>query len=188
MIHEKEEEFSEADSTSDSPTSKYLSHVEDCLYNEVNHRKMIDSGLLFLSCQISSTSVAWVFASMQISTSIMVASCITISLIPGIVDAGDSFRMELSSDRWEISHSKPLVAISKLIIGLTISWNSSQSIARDIWRTESNIQSIYTDVKNSKSDGWISIPMADVILPVLIASIIGMAFLKLKPKNNANAP
>jgi hypothetical protein len=165
-------------------TVRYLSHVEESLYSEVYYRKKIDDILMFLACQITSTSVAWVFASLQVSASIMMASCIAISLIPGIIDAGESFRIELSSERWEIHHSKPLGAIAKTIVGSSLSWNSSQAIARDYWQTESNIQSVYTDVRNNNSRGWSSIPLIDTI-PVLIAIALGATFLLIKAKSNA---
>jgi hypothetical protein len=168
----------------DDSTIKYLSHVEESLYSEVCYRKKIDDALMFLACQITSTSVAWVFASLRVSTSIMIASCIAVSLIPGIVDAGESFRIELSSERWEVHHSKPLGAIAKTIVGSSLSWNSSQAIARDYWRTESNIQSVYADVRNNDNKGWMTIPLIDTI-PILIAIALGGTFLLIKAKENA---
>jgi hypothetical protein len=179
-----QDDLDDTEKPEEDSTLRYLSHEEESLYSEVCYRKKIDEVLMFLSCQITSTSVAWVFSSLQVSTSIMIASCIAISLIPGIVDAGESFRVELSSERWEVHHSSPLEAIAKTIVGVSVSWNSSQAIARDYWRTESNIQSVYTDVRNNNNKGWSSIPLIDTI-PVLIAIGLGAAFLLIKTKGNA---
>ena len=98
-------------------TARYLQHIESKLYADIKARKRIDSGLLFLSCQVGSASLAWLLFSLQISISIILAMSMILALLPGLIDCGESFHFELSSEHWSLSHAKPLVALGKLAIG-----------------------------------------------------------------------
>ncbi|MFM6255110.1 MAG: hypothetical protein ACKPEQ_39275, partial [Dolichospermum sp.] len=47
-------------------TVRYLAHVENKLYADIQSRKRIDSGLLFLACQFSSCSLSWLLFQLQV--------------------------------------------------------------------------------------------------------------------------
>jgi hypothetical protein len=147
-------------------TANYLQNMEAKLYADIEARKRIDSGLLFLSCQVGSASLAWILFSLQISISIILAMSMILALLPGLIDCGESFHFELSSDRWSLSHAKPLVALGKLAIGGVIGWNSTQKIVTEIKFTEIQIQQTYSEIKSSQNTNTFTIP-AGLLMPVI---------------------
>ncbi|MFM6371502.1 MAG: hypothetical protein ACKPGN_25330, partial [Dolichospermum sp.] len=52
-------------------TTRYLNHVESKLYQDIQARKRIDSGLLFIACQFSSCSLSWLLFQLQVTLSII---------------------------------------------------------------------------------------------------------------------
>lgn len=152
-------------------TARYLQHIESKLYAEIQARKRIDSGLLFLSCQVGSASLAWLLFSMQISISIILAMSMILALLPGLIDCGESFNFELSSERWSLSHAKPLVAVGKLAIGGVIGWNSTQKIVTEVRSTESQIQQTYTEIKSAQNTNVFILPEG-VLTPAMF--ILGL--------------
>ncbi|MGF2040081.1 MAG: hypothetical protein RMZ43_033075 [Nostoc sp. CmiVER01] len=147
-------------------TARYLQHIESKLYADIETRKRIDSGLLFLSCQVGSASLAWLLFSLQISISIILAMSMILALLPGLIDCGESFHFELSSERWSLSHAKPLVALGKLAIGGVIGWNSTQKIVTEVKFTEIQIQQTYSEIKSSQNTNTFTIP-SGVLTPVI---------------------
>ena len=102
-------------------TIRYLSNIENKLYADIQARKRIDSGLLFLACQFSSCSLSWLLFQLQITLSIIQLASFCISCLPGLIDMGDSFNFSISSESWEFSlGQKPLIGIIKLLIGGTV--------------------------------------------------------------------
>lgn len=168
---------------SNADTARYLQHIESKLYADIEARKRIDSGLLFLSCQIVSASLAWLLFSLQISVSIILAMSMIISLLPGLIDAGESFHFELSSERWSVSHGKPLVALGKLAIGGVIGWNSTRKILGEVWSTESQIQQTYLEIKSAQNTNTFTIPDLGT-LPILGVVLIGLVAMSLRKKSD----
>lgn len=164
-------------------TARYLQHIESKLYADIEARKRIDSGLLFLSCQIGSASLAWLLFTLQISVSIILAMSMIISLLPGLIDAGESFHFELSSERWSVSHGKPLVALGKLAIGGVFGWNSTRKILGEVWSTEKQIQEIYIEIKSAQNTNNFTIPYLG-ILPILGVVLIGLAAMSMRKKSD----
>jgi hypothetical protein len=152
-------------------TARYLQHIESKLYADIQARKRIDSGLLFLSCQVGSASLAWLLFLMQISISIILAMSMILALLPGLIDCGESFNFELSSERWSLSHAKPLVAVGKLTIGGVIGWNSTQKIVTEVRSTESQIQQTYTEIKSAQNTNAFTLPEG-VLTPAMF--ILGL--------------
>ncbi|MFM6218800.1 MAG: hypothetical protein ACKPDM_00300, partial [Dolichospermum sp.] len=106
-------------------TIRYLTHVENKLYADIQARKRIDSGLLFLACQFSSCSLSWLLFQLQVTLSIIQLASFCVSCLPGLIDFGDSFNFSINSESWEFSlGEKPLIGVIKLAIGVTVSWNS----------------------------------------------------------------
>lgn len=147
-------------------TANYLQKMEAKLYADIEARKRIDSGLLFLSCQVGSASLAWLLFSLQISISIILAMSMILALLPGLIDCGESFHFELSSERWSLSHAKPLVALGKLAIGGVIGWNSTQKIVTEVKFTEIQIQQTYSEIKSAQNTNNFTIP-SGVLMPVI---------------------
>jgi hypothetical protein len=78
-------------------TSRYLTHIEQKLYEDILKRKRIDAGLLFLACQISSCSLSWVLFQLQITLSVIQVFSAVLSLLPGLIDVGDSFNFSINA-------------------------------------------------------------------------------------------
>lgn len=169
-----------------SDTARYLQHIESKIYSDIQARKRIDSGLLFIACQVGSCSLSWLLFSMQISASLIAAISASIALLPGLIDAGESFNFELSSERWSISHSKPLVAVGKLILGGTISWHGTRQVIRDSWQTEDAIKATYSEIRTAKQDNFFSMNQQDSIPIIggLLAGILLTTWITTKVKSN----
>jgi hypothetical protein len=164
-------------------TAKYLQHIEAKLYADIQARQRIDSGLLFLSCQVGSASLAWFLFSLQISISIILAMSMILALLPGLIDCGESFHFELSSERWSLSHAKPLVAVGKLAIGGVFGWNSTRKIVTEVKLTESQIQQTYTEIKLAQHTNAFAIPQG-VLIAVGGLLLIWMVIMSARKKLN----
>ncbi|MFM6861665.1 MAG: hypothetical protein ACKPKG_13585, partial [Dolichospermum sp.] len=91
-------------------TTRYLNHVESKLYADIQARKRIDSGLLFIACQFSSCSLSWLLFQLQVTLSIIQLASFCVSCLPGLIDMGDSFNFSINSESWEFSlGEKPLI-------------------------------------------------------------------------------
>ncbi|MFM6473931.1 MAG: hypothetical protein ACKPGH_10585 [Dolichospermum sp.] len=148
-------------------TTRYLNHVESKLYADIQARKRIDSGLLFLACQISSCSLSWLLFQLQVALTIIQVSSAVVSLLPGLIDVGDSFNFSISSDSWEFNlGQKPLIGIVKLAIGGAVSFSGTSKITSEIIQTKQAIAQTYQEIKSS--DG-LSFQLPDMGMSLLIA-------------------
>lgn len=182
MLPEEFDNSDENNSAEVNPdTARYLQHVERKLYDDIKSRKLIDNSLLFLACQIGSSSLAWLLFSLQISTSLIMAVSISCALLPGLIDAGETFYLDTSGERWNFFHKNPTIAISKLIIGGVINWHSTNQILRDAWATEDAIKATYVEIKNAENkttDAFqISINRQDALSVVGLLVVIALIIL-----------
>ena len=167
-------------------TIRYLTHIENKLYADIQTRKRIDSGLLFLACQISSCSLSWLLFNLQVTLTIIQVSSAVVSLLPGLIDVGDSFNFSISSDSWEFSlGNKPLVGIVKLAIGGAVSFNGTSKITAEVIQTQQEIAQTYQEIRNSEG---LSLKLPDMGMSLLIA-LAGIALLGIvkkfsNPNNN----
>ena len=171
----------------DSPlpgeTVRYLTHIENKIYADIERRKRIDSGLLFIACQFSSCSLSWLLFQLQVTLSIIQLASFCVSCLPGLIDFGDSFNFSISSDSWEFSlGNKPLVGIVKLGIGIGVSWQGTAKISKEVVNTYSEIQKTYSEIRSS--DGF-NFQLPDVSMTLLIA-LSGLALLTLLKKFSFN--
>ncbi|MFM6684648.1 MAG: hypothetical protein ACKPH9_01180, partial [Dolichospermum sp.] len=121
-------------------TTRYLNHVESKLYQDIQARKRIDSGLLFIACQFSSCSLSWLLFQLQVTLSIIQLASFCVSCLPGLIDVGDSFNFSISSESWEFSlGNKPLVGLIKISIGIGVSWQGTAKISKEVAHTYSEI-------------------------------------------------
>ena len=174
------------ESSPNEDTARYLAHIERKLYEEIAARKRLDSGVLFLVCQLGSVSLSWFLFTLQISISLIVATCIICALLPGLIDAGESFNFELSSERWELRHDKPLIALCKLGIGGVISWHSTRKISTAVVQTNLAIKDTYAEIRTAESLGE---GFQFQGLELLLAVVVGLgliAFNSLKNKGNSD--
>ena len=148
-------------------TIRYLATIENKLYQDIQNRKRIDSGLLFLACQVSSCSLSWLLFQLQITLSIIQLASFCVSCLPGLIDFGDSFNFSISSDSWEFSlGNKPLIGIIKLLIGGTVSLQGTAKITKEINNTYSQINQTYQEIRSSEG---LSLQLPDVGLSLIIA-------------------
>ncbi|MFM6747917.1 MAG: hypothetical protein ACKPJH_16295 [Dolichospermum sp.] len=166
------------DDTLHGETTRYLSHVESKLYADIQARKRIDSGLLFIACQFSSCSLSWLLFNLQVTLSIIQLASFCVSCLPGLIDFGDSFNFSINSESWEFNlGQKPLVGIVKLGIGVTVSWNSTAKITKEISSTYAQINETYQEIKSS--DGFnFQLPSMGISLLVGLSAIALIGFFK----------
>ncbi|MBD2297000.1 hypothetical protein H6G06_26875 [Anabaena sphaerica FACHB-251] len=132
-------------------TVRYLSHIETKLYADIQARKRIDSGLLFIACQFSSCSLSWLLFELQVTLSIIQVASAVVSLLPGLIDVGDSFSFSISSESWEFTlGQKPLIGIIKLLIGGAVSLQGTSKITTEIINTQSQIAQTYNEIRSSE--------------------------------------
>ena len=178
MISQEEENTTE--------TERYLSHIEKKLYQDIENRKRIDSGLLFLACQFSSCSLAWLLFQLQVTLSIIQLASVILSCLPGLVDCGESFQFSISSESWEFSlGDKPLVGIMKLLIGGTVAWNSTTQITKEVTSTYQEINRTYAEIKSG--EGFFQVPDIGLSIFLGISAIALIGIIKksfIKDKEN----
>jgi len=157
-------------------TVRYLTHVENKLYQDIERRKRIDSGLLFIACQFSSCSLSWLLFQLQVTLSIIQLASFCVSCLPGLIDFGDSFSFSINSDSWSFDlGQKPLVGIVKLGIGIGVSWQGTAKISKEVAHTYSEINRTYQEIRSS--DGF-NFQLPDMGMSLLIgiscAALIGL--------------
>jgi hypothetical protein len=174
----------ENESVLPSETARYLNHIESKLYADIQARKRIDSGLLFLACQFGSCSLSWLLFNLQVTLSIIQLASFCVSCLPGLIDFGDSFSFSISSESWEFSlGNKPLVGIVKLGIGIGVSWHGTAKISKEVASTYTQINATYQEIKSSEG---LSFQLPDVGMSLLIA-LSGLALIAMFKKfSNSN--
>ena len=186
MLPQSTDELNDIENESALPseTARYLNHIETKLYADIQSRKRIDSGLLFLACQFSSCSLSWLLFNLQVTLSIIQLASFCVSCLPGLIDFGDSFSFSISSESWEFSlGQKPLIGIIKLAIGIGVSWNGTAKITKEISNTYAQINQTYQEIKSSEG---LSFQLPDMGMSLLIA-LSGLALLAMAKKfSNSN--
>lgn len=163
-------------------TSHYLTHIERKLYDDILNRKRIDAGLLFLACQISSCSLSWVLFQLQIALSVIQVFSACLSLLPGLIDVGDSFNFSINSESWEFSlGQKPLVGIVKLAIGGIATWQGTSKISLEVTETKKNINLTYQEIRDKEGLSF-QLPMPEIGVSILIA-LVGIVILGIIKKS-----
>ncbi|MFM6620162.1 MAG: hypothetical protein ACKPJO_23685 [Dolichospermum sp.] len=166
------------DDTLHGETTRYLSHVESKLYADIQARKRIDSGLLFIACQFSSCSLSWLLFNLQVTLSIIQLASFCVSCLPGLIDFGDSFNFSISSESWEFSlGEKPLIGVIKSAIGVTVSWNSTAKITKEISSTYAQINETYQEIKSSEGLNF-QLPSMGISLLIGLGAIALIGFFK----------
>jgi hypothetical protein len=167
-------------------TIKYLSEIENKLYADIAARKRIDSGLLFLSCQISSCSLSWLLFHLQVTLLIIQVSSMVVSLLPGLIDIGDSFNFQISSEQWKLDlGNKPIIGLTKLAIGGAVSASGTSKITSEILQTQQAIAETYHQIKAGEG---LSLQLPNITFPLLIAlaGIAILGFIKLSKNKDIN--
>jgi hypothetical protein len=165
-------------------TIRYLTHIEQKLYADIETRKRIDAGLLFLACQISSCSLSWLLFQLQVTLSIIQVSSAVVSLLPGLIDVGNGFNFSFSSESWEFTlGQKPLVGIVKLAIGAAVSFNGTSKITAEVIQTQTAITQTYQEIRSSEGLSF-QLPNMGLSLVIWFSAIALIAMFK----NLSNIP
>jgi len=148
-------------------TQRYLLHIENKLYQDIEMRKRVDSGLLFIACQISGCSLAWILFQLQVTLSIIQVSSACINLLPGLISVGDGFSFSVNSQSWEFSFGeKPLAGVIKLLVGGAISLSGTSKITSEVIQTQSAISATYAEIRNSKG---LTVQLPNISISLLLA-------------------
>jgi hypothetical protein len=167
-------------------TIRYLSELENKLYADIAARKRIDSGLLFISCQISSCSLSWLLFHLQVTLLIIQVSSLVVSLLPGLIDIGDSFNFQITSEQWKLDlGNKPIIGLTKLAIGGAVSASGTSKITSEIIQTQQAIANTYHQIKAGEG---LSFQLPNITFPLLIAlaGIAILGFIKLSKNKDIN--
>ncbi|MFM6008250.1 MAG: hypothetical protein ACKPB7_34195, partial [Sphaerospermopsis kisseleviana] len=160
--------------------------VESKLYADIQARKRIDSGLLFIACQFSSCSLSWLLFQLQVVLSIIQLASFCVSCLPGLIDFGDSFNFSISSESWEFSlGNKPLVGIVKLGIGIGVSWQGTAKISKEVATTYTQINATYNEIKISEGLSF-QLPGIGTALLVGVGAVVLLGFIKSLSKGANN--
>lgn len=159
-----------------SETVRYLTTVENKLYDDIILRKRIDSGLFFLAMQVSSCSISWVLFHLQVTLSIIQLVSFCVSCLPGLMDVGDGFGFSLSSESWEFTlGQKPMVGVIKLGIGIGVSLNGTAKISKEILNTRNEIRITYKEIQDNNN--W-QVPNMEISLLVTFVGIALLGIIK----------
>jgi hypothetical protein len=167
-------------------TIRYLSELENKLYADIAARKRIDSGLLFISCQISSCSLSWLLFHLEVTLLIIQVSSLVVSLLPGLIDIGDSFNFQITSEQWKLDlGNKPIIGLTKLAIGGAVSASGTSKITSEIIQTQQAIANTYHQIKAGEG---LSFQLPNITFPLLIAlaGIAILGFIKLSKNKDIN--
>ena len=167
-------------------TIRYLSHIENKLYQDIERRKRIDAGLLFIACQFSSCSLSWLLFQLQVTLSIIQLASFCVSCLPGLIDFGDSFSFSINSDSWSFDlGQKPLIGIVKLGIGIGVSWQGTAKISKEVASTYAEINRTYEEIRSS--DGYnFQLPDMGMSLLIVLSGLALLTMLKKFSTNNNN--
>ena len=174
------------DSPLPAETIRYLNHIENKIYADIERRKRIDSGLLFIACQFSSCSLSWLLFQLQVTLSIIQLASFCVSCLPGLIDFGDSFSFSINSDSWSFDlGQKPLVGVVKLGIGIGVSWQGTAKISKEVANTYSEINRTYEEIRSS--DGFnFQLPDMGTSLLIVLSGLALLTMLKKFSFNNNN--
>jgi hypothetical protein len=157
----------------DRETGTYLVEIEKNLYTLASTREKIDAGLLFVSCQFSSVSIAWLLYSIQVSLIPVSVIASAIALLPGLIQISDSFGFSLNSEKWELHiQQKPLAGFVKLGLGLVTSYCGTAKIIGLESQSKSQIETAYNQIERPAFN--VSIPTDLGILAVVLLSLAGL--------------
>ncbi|WP_066423358.1 hypothetical protein [Anabaena sp. 4-3] len=168
----------EQDNQLNQETARYLNHIESKLYADIQARKRIDSGLLFIACQFSSCSLSWLLFHLQVTLSIIQLASFCLSCLPGLIDVGDSFNFSISSVEWEFSlGNKPLVGIVKLGLGIGVSWQGTAKISSEVANTYAQINQTYDEIRTNEGLSF-QLPNIAASLLLIMSALTLIAILK----------
>jgi hypothetical protein len=122
---------------------------------------------------------------LQVTLAIIQVASAVVSLLPGLIEVGDSFSFSMSSDSWEIKlGEKPLIAIIKLVVGGVVSFSGTSKITSEIIQTKQAIAQTYQQIKSSEG---LSFQLPDLGISFLVLlSAIALLGIFLKGQNNDN--
>jgi hypothetical protein len=119
---------------------------------------------------------------LQITLSVIQVFSAVLSLLPGLIDVGDSFNFSINSESWEFSlGEKPLVGIVKLAIGGITTWQGTSKISLEVAETKKNINLTYQEIRDKEGLSF-QLPMPEIGISILIA-LIGIVALGIIKKS-----
>jgi hypothetical protein len=119
---------------------------------------------------------------LQITLSVIQVFSAVLSLLPGLIDVGDSFNFSINSESWEFSlGEKPLVGIVKLAIGGITTWQGTSKISLEVVETKKNINLTYQEIRDKEGLSF-QLPMPEIGISILIA-LIGIVALGIIKKS-----
>ena len=146
-----QEEVTSTDAQLQSYTQRYLSELEQSLYDEVQTRKSIDSVLFFLTAQVTSISLSWLLFHLQLSLIAIRLLSALVAIIPGLISLGDGFNLNISSESWRVDLSRnPLISLTKVGVGAGLNYIATKEITAAVENTRVQINQAYSNI--SKND------------------------------------
>ena len=119
---------------------------------------------------------------LQIALSVIQVFSAVLSLLPGLIDVGDSFNFSINSESWEFSlGEKPLVGIVKLAIGGITTWQGTSKITNSVMETRQAINKTYEEIRDAEGLSM-QLPMPEIAISLLIA-VVGIGLIGIIKKS-----
>jgi|GEM_PF-5515050 disulfide bond formation protein DsbB len=130
MLGKLQEETNQITEGISPETLRYLTRLEQDLYNAVETRANIDSWLVFGSAQAASLTLPYVLFNLGVTLSIIQLFGVLTGVAPGIIGISQDWRFRKGTDGWEIDLGKnPVAVCAKIGVGGLISWNGTGRIS-----------------------------------------------------------
>jgi hypothetical protein len=155
--------------TQTTETTTYLREIEAESYDSLSHRKKLQSWLLFISCQVSSASLAlWLF---QLSANLVAVYCLSsfVALLPGLLDASGAIAIT-SKKEWEVSTN--LETIAKLVAGGATAVAVNYQVWSRVQSTREGIEHSYKIIR--KHNPYLEVFNAVLPLVIVAAAVLGL--------------
>lgn len=152
----------------------------------IERREMIESLLMYISCQVASASLAIILFQYAVQISFISWLCFVISWIPSMMEVG-GFRFKKDSSGVEIEFVRnPIRLLFKFVSGTFIVWITMNEINQQLQQTYDGLSYVQEQIKNYET------PKVDHFYPglntqtiLIAAAITGVVFLvsALKKRN-----
>jgi hypothetical protein len=165
---------------------KYLKKIEADLFADIDTREKVDNFLLFMWCQLTSTSLAWILFELQMSL-LLINLCALIALLPGVIHLTNDFNVVLTKENWQVILGKsPLLALFKIGVGWGVSMAGTKKINDAHITTRAGIEQTYIEIKVLEKnrgflDNW---TMPSGLNAILLVSAIGITIFTLLNRKN----
>lgn len=150
MLDEFDDVLPTGENQGNKPISITETQLEEFIATQkacVDSRRVIQSILVTVTCQVTSASLALLLFQFAVDFSFTWGLCSVIASLPVLPDLAQ-IRIYKSEDSWRIeSMGKPVLTLIRFGLGVFVVSSTIYSVADEIKQTEANIQQVYSEIK-----------------------------------------